>query len=217
MARKAPATTRHDLLEAAQSCFAAHGLDATKVEEITAQIGIAKGAFYSYFESKEECWRQVVEQFLTKLREAVDVHEAAVSGARTALPERLEVWLQHDLQVFEFCWDNRTMLNMLMNGSGGAAYSHLLDEFAHSCERNVEALVHELVAEHVYRDDIDPSLVACMLAGAYDRLVRELIRAPKRPDLANKVRQAQRLILFGLLTDRAKEQVAKTTKLPKTT
>jgi AcrR family transcriptional regulator len=214
MARKAPATTRNDLLEAAESCFAAHGLEATKVEEITAQVGIAKGAFYSYFESKEECWRQLVEQFLVKLRGAVDMHETAVSETRAVLSERLEIWLEHDLRLFEFCWDNRTMLNILMNGSGGAAYSHLLDEFARHCEKNIEALVHELISEHVYRDDLDPGLVACMYGGAYDRLVRLLISAPSRPNLLENVRKAQRLFLFGLLTDRAKDQLVKTEASP---
>ncbi|HEX2678471.1 MAG TPA: helix-turn-helix domain-containing protein, partial [Polyangiales bacterium] len=75
MARRAPASTRSDLLEAAERCFALHGLDATKVEDITAEIGIAKGAFYSYFQSKEECWKQIVEAFLDRLHAAIDVHE----------------------------------------------------------------------------------------------------------------------------------------------
>lgn len=208
MARPAPASTRDDLLLAAERCFAAHGLDATKVEDITAATGIAKGAFYSYFPSKDACWQEIVEQFLQKLHAAVSVHEAFVRRTDLALPERLELWLEHDLRVFEFCWENRRMLNMLMSGSGGTAYAHLLDEFAQQCAANAEQLVRELVAERVYRDDVEPALVASMLGGAYDRVVRELIRQPKRPDLENLVRQAQRVLLHGLLTDAAKNQVS---------
>ncbi len=217
MARRAPPNTKQALLEAAEVCFAAHGLDATKVEDITAQIGIAKGAFYSYFDSKEECWRSIVEGFLGRMRDAVDVHEAAVSSTRAPLPERLEIWLAHDLQVFEFCWSNRALLHMMMSGSGGVAYAHLLDEFARRCAKNAETLVAELVREGVYRDDTDPNLVACMLGGAYDRLVREIIREPKRPDLARIVRKAQSLFMHGLLTDEAKTQLRDLTQAAQVT
>jgi AcrR family transcriptional regulator len=208
MARRAPASTKDHLLEAAEHCFAAHGLEATKVEQITAEAGIAKGAFYSYFESKEECWRQIVERFLAKLKAAVELHEAAVTASRAPLPARLELWLEHDLRVFEFCWENRTMLHMLTNGSGGTAYAHLLDEFYRRCETNMEAMVRELMSQRVYRADVDPALVACMLGGAYDRFVRELVRSDERPDLAKKARAAQRMVMLGLLTDDARAQLA---------
>lgn len=206
MARRAPASTKADLLCAAEACFVAHGLDATKIEDITSRIGIAKGAFYSYFESKEACWRQIVDAFLERLSEAVDTHSAAFN-ARAPLPKRLEIWLAHDLKVFEFCWENRALLGLLMSGSGGIAYAHLLDEFARRASNNAEVLVRTLIAEGVYEPDIDPALVACMLGGAYDRLARELVHEKKRPDLANMLRNAQRVFLHGLLTDSSRREL----------
>lgn len=210
MARRAPASTKSDLLNAAEACFISSGLDATKIEDITSRIGIAKGAFYSYFESKEACWRHIVEEFLARLAEVVDMHGAALN-ARAPLPERLEIWLAHDLKVFEFCWDNRSLLGLLMSGSGGIAYAHLLDEFARRAASNAEDLVRTLIAEGVYQPDVDPKLVACMLGGAYDRLARELVRAPKRPDLNAMLRDAQRVFLHGLLTDSSRRELARAT------
>jgi AcrR family transcriptional regulator len=208
MARRAPASTKSDLLQAAEECFAAHGLDATKIEDITARIGIAKGAFYSYFESKDACWKELVEGFLVRLREVVDDHGVGLSS-RAPIPERVEIWLAHDLEVFEFCWENRTLLGMLGNGAGGIAYAHLLDEFARSASCNAEALVRSLIAEGVYQADVDPQVVASMLGGGYDRLARELIRKPKKPNLEAMLREAQRVFLHGLLTDSSRRELSR--------
>jgi AcrR family transcriptional regulator len=208
MSRKAPASTKQDLLCAAQACFAVTGFEATKVEDITARAGIAKGAFYTYFASKDACWKELVDGFLAELRDVVDTHDAAVR-ARQPLSDRLEAWVQHDVHVFEFCWERRTMLRLLTSGAGGIAYAHLLDEFAQGCARNAESLVRQLMTEGIYRSDIDPKLVASMLGGAYDRLVREQIQRTRRPNLERMLREAQRMFLHGLLTDPSRKTLSK--------
>lgn len=50
-----PAPTRRDeLLDVAQRLFARHGYDNTSVDQITAELGVSKGAFYHYFDSRED-------------------------------------------------------------------------------------------------------------------------------------------------------------------
>jgi len=58
--REQHARTRQELLEAAGSLFAEHGLDAT-IDEIAAAAGKTKGAFYASFASKEELFLEVVD------------------------------------------------------------------------------------------------------------------------------------------------------------
>ena len=67
MSRIADPRTKIELLRAAESVFAEHGLAASKVEHITARAGVSKGAFYLHFESKEEAFRQLLESFLAHL------------------------------------------------------------------------------------------------------------------------------------------------------
>ncbi|MGD9609842.1 MAG: TetR/AcrR family transcriptional regulator [Desulfovibrionaceae bacterium] len=50
---KAPEQRRQELMDAAEALFAAHGIDATSVNDIIRQAGVAKGTFYWYFKSKE--------------------------------------------------------------------------------------------------------------------------------------------------------------------
>ncbi|MFI5307263.1 MAG: TetR/AcrR family transcriptional regulator [Polyangiales bacterium] len=206
MARRAPPSTRSDLLRAAQGCFAERGFEATKVEDITLRAGIAKGAFYSYFVSKEQCWQQIVEAFLLRLGAAVQ-RPASASERGVPPSRRLETWLAQDVTLLEFCWENRVLLGMLMNGAGGAGYAHLLDEFAARAAEDAEVRIRELVAEGLYRADVDPKLVASLVAGAYDRLVRELMKQPERPAIESLARQTQRLFVRGLLSEPARARL----------
>lgn len=52
--------TRARILEAAYRVFARRGYEAATVDEITAECGIAKGALYSHFASKEELFRTIM-------------------------------------------------------------------------------------------------------------------------------------------------------------
>jgi AcrR family transcriptional regulator len=50
-----PAPARRDeLLDVAQRLFARNGYDATSVSHIIAELGVSKGAFYHYFDAKED-------------------------------------------------------------------------------------------------------------------------------------------------------------------
>ncbi len=54
------AETRHRLLDAAQAVFIRRGFDGASVEEITAEAGYTRGAFYSNFESKEQLFFELL-------------------------------------------------------------------------------------------------------------------------------------------------------------
>jgi len=65
--------TRQRIVAAAVSLFAEQGFDATSVTEVVARAGVAKGALYHHFASKDdllyEVYRELVERQLTGLRE----------------------------------------------------------------------------------------------------------------------------------------------------
>ncbi len=65
------AAARQRLLEAGLSLMAQKGVQACKVEEITAQAGVAKGTFFTHFASKEVFVAQLVESVLDDLSRRV--------------------------------------------------------------------------------------------------------------------------------------------------
>jgi AcrR family transcriptional regulator len=54
------AETRRRLLDAAETVFLRRGFDRASVEEITAEAGFTRGAFYSNFESKEQLFFELL-------------------------------------------------------------------------------------------------------------------------------------------------------------
>jgi AcrR family transcriptional regulator len=206
MSRPADRRAKIELLRAAEAVFVEHGLGASKVEDITARASVSKGAFYLHFESKEDCFRQIVEGFLAKLASCLDDTPAPKTQTEGVadLPEHIAHWHAHDLEIFEFCWQNRGLMGILFSGGGGLPYAYLMDEFAERVSQQIEGWARHLMACGVYRDDLDPGVLPALISGGYERLVREMIKRPKRPDIASWARQAMGLYMRGMLTDRAR-------------
>src|SRR6185437_3128447 len=119
MSRIADPRTKIELLRAAESVFAEHGLSASKVEHITARAGVSKGAFYLHFESKDDCWRQIIEGFVAKLANCLEAPPLSGTDLTETVAEHLQKWHRHDLEILEFCWQNRALFKMVLAGGGG--------------------------------------------------------------------------------------------------
>ncbi len=74
--------TRNKLLEAAESEFGEKGFHEAGISGITYRAGVALGTFYTYFESKEEIFRALVNHMSRRTREWIGER---VTGA----PDRL--------------------------------------------------------------------------------------------------------------------------------
>lgn len=70
------AGTRERIVAAAVSLFAEHGFDATSVNQVVVRAGVAKGALYHHFASKDdllyEVYRELVERQSAGLTEILD-------------------------------------------------------------------------------------------------------------------------------------------------
>ena len=63
---------RKDLLDEALRCAVTIGMRKTSVEQLTEAVGIAKGSFYKFYESKELLFFAVLEDIHTELYEVAD-------------------------------------------------------------------------------------------------------------------------------------------------
>jgi AcrR family transcriptional regulator len=208
MPRPADRRAKIDLLRAAEAVFVEHGLTAAKVEDITARAGVSKGAFYLHFASKEDCFRQIVEAFLAKLASCLDEAPptAEVDGV-AKWAEHIDDWYDHDVEMFDFCWQNRGLMSILFTGGGGGPYGYLVDEFAERVGHQIEVWARHLMSVGVYRSDLDPEVFPALIAGGYDRMIREMIKRPRRPDIEGWARQGLDIYMRGVLTDEARAVV----------
>jgi AcrR family transcriptional regulator len=74
-APKAPSTrrgrdTRNKLLAAARDIFSRVGVDDVRVTDITGLAGVASGTFYTYFDSKEQIFREIAAEVLHEMEHA---------------------------------------------------------------------------------------------------------------------------------------------------
>jgi len=201
MPRPSDPHARARLLDAARAVFSERGLDRAKVEDITTRAQLSKGAFYLHFESKEEAFRELLAGLVSHLErlldESTDVQLATGPGDAT-FAEYIEDCHVRNVEIYEFIWENRALMAMVLEGGGSASYGHLIEEFALRAQRQTAALIQHGIDIGLYRADIDPDAAAAFIAGGFDRVARQLVRESKKPDLDAKLREVQRLFLGGI-------------------
>jgi AcrR family transcriptional regulator len=113
--------TRTRILQAAEERFALEGYDATGVAEICKEAGVSKGAFYHHFDSKQEVFLQLLQDWLEGMNKQLSVLGKAhgevtdriltmtrvvrvvLQAAQKGLPIYLEFWSRalRDPEVME--------------------------------------------------------------------------------------------------------------------
>lgn len=65
--------TKRKIFETSMKLFAEKGYDATSIEEITAEVGVAKGTLYYHFSSKEEIFNFLIEEGMNLLKNSINI------------------------------------------------------------------------------------------------------------------------------------------------
>jgi AcrR family transcriptional regulator len=97
--RTKPADERRaDLLDAGQEVLIERGIEATRIDDVTARAGVAKGTFYLYFGSKADLVAALRERFIDDL-----IARQAAATARFAAedwPGRLDAWMEDAIRAY---------------------------------------------------------------------------------------------------------------------
>src|SRR6187431_2941447 len=198
MARPSDPHAKSRLLEAAERVFSEKGLDRAKVEDITTQAGLSKGAFYLHFDSKGDAFKELLSEVLAHLQAQMEAGKGAcLPSLDHGSAESLEDWLARDLEMFEFIWKNRALMRITLEGGRSADYQHLIEHFASNAEHDMEVLLRQGIASGVYRADLDVEVAAAFIAGGYDRFARQLVRETKKPDLRKRLRELRWMVIAG--------------------
>lgn len=109
--------TRERILKAAFQLFLQHGYEGTGLSQIVGSSGVSKGAFYHYFASKHQIYREVVEAFFLVPFEQFDpanIAELSPKKAKsvlrkyyTAMPQMVSASTNQELvQYFALLFDS---------------------------------------------------------------------------------------------------------------
>jgi AcrR family transcriptional regulator len=201
MARPSDPHARIDLLSAAEQIFVERGLHDTKVEDITERAGRSKGSFYLHFASKEEAFRHVVQSVIARLSAFLDREARRDFNQIGSLDDMFRAWIESGTEMFDFVWHNRGVMRLVLRGGLSSSFSYLSDEFADRVRRFILESLRQGVARGLYRDDLDLEITSLALAGAYDRLARQVVEADKKPDFARMLRTMHSATLGGIGCD----------------
>jgi AcrR family transcriptional regulator len=86
-------TTRARLIQSAEKIFARDGFEAAKLEEIAADAGYTRGAFYAHFESKEDLFFAMLEREITSRITALEREMEKYKDPREKLRAMREFFL----------------------------------------------------------------------------------------------------------------------------
>ncbi len=198
MPRPSDPHAKSRLLEAAERVFSEKGLDRAKVEDITTQAGLSKGAFYLHFDSKSDAFKELLSEVLAHLQCRIgEAKDGNLPALNQGFEHALEVWLARDLAMFEFIWKNRALMRITLEGGRSADYQHLIEHFASYAQSETEALLRQGVAAGIYRSSLDVEVAAAFIAGGYDRFARQLVRESKKPDLKKRLRELRWMVITG--------------------
>ena len=124
-------TIRGQLREKARKLFEKQGLKKTRVDELAQAAGISKGAFYLFYDSKEELFLEILEGLETDFRERIfDFSVSSPPNARDLLAKFLKDAL--------LTWDEYPLLKNF----GRTEYDYL-----------ARKLPPQRIRAHAHRDD----------------------------------------------------------------
>ena len=136
---KAPKTsrgerTRSRILDAAAEEFGQRGFHEAAVSGITQRAGVALGSFYTYFNSKEELYRALVEHMGEITRRWLAERTAGAPDRLTAERKGIEAFI-------EFVRTHKSLYRIVMESQFVApdAYRAYYDVFAEAYQRGLQA------------------------------------------------------------------------------
>jgi AcrR family transcriptional regulator len=152
--------TRAKLLAAAQKVFERDGYLNARVADISAAARVAHGSFYTYFDSKEDIFREIVEGV------AEDVHTALEAVDEGSAAERISAANRRHIELYE---QNAVVLGLIEQVGNLAQFSELRRDMRRRSVERTERLIREMKSQgELGPEPLDPHVMATALVGTTD-------------------------------------------------
>lgn len=179
--------TRAGLVTAARKVFEADGFSAARVTDIADAAGVAHGSFYTYFASKEDVFRAVIDEVLADT-------DAATHGVGVDFDNPMDAIADTNQRYFDAYRRNRRMLVILDEVAGfNPAFQVRRRELREEFVGRYTKVLGRLQAQGLARNDIDPYHAACALGAMVDDSLRWWLGRGERHDAAVAVDTLNRL------------------------
>lgn len=127
---------REDLLDAAEVLFIENGIQATRIEDIARNAGVAKGTLYLYFSNKDDLLDGLQSRFIDKFMQAQNL---ALTSADKNIDAQIQAWVKSSVHTFiEYCQLHDLVFHQYQSSKHESRNSnpaieslaHILDQFS---------------------------------------------------------------------------------------
>lgn len=173
LARRAPAERKAAILDSAQELFLAQGVEATSIDSIARQAGVAKGTVYLYFPSKEHIVGELEILFNSRIAEQI------TSAIETSSPATaVEDWCGSFVSVY---LDELSVHDMLFYGRGPTSREDIADNI----------LIDQLAELLSAQGNSNSNELAALLIGGITLLVDRAVLSDQAAESAPLVKLAR--------------------------
>jgi AcrR family transcriptional regulator len=158
---------REELLEYAASRFAANGYHPTSVTDITEGLGVGKGVFYWYFESKEALFVQIL---LDSQRDLRRCQRQAIADEPDPL-RRIEQGIRATMTWLD---DNRSLFGLLELARTEETFAPVIRQGEEQAIADTLPHVKAAIAAGFLRKE-DPLVIAQAILGVTQQLARVMV------------------------------------------
>jgi len=180
---KHPDVRREELLGAALELFTEFGYQKTSVQMITERVGVAKGLFYHYFDSKADLLNQVAIWQAGQVMEAIPPIDDMEGNALEKLRTLIGMFVQWKLE------DARDLISAYIKVMYRPENAPLRIAVVQESVSRITPIFGEIIAEGVEEglcDVDDPALAAEMVfslwTGMSEKLAELLLGIPENPE-----------------------------------
>ncbi len=178
-----------EILHIAAEVFYRKGYEATRVEDVAREAGLVRGSIYNYFRTKEELYRQILQNVLTTfdLEEEVSRDLSAVARLERVIRGRVS-------QAVHYPVESGLLVDQVT-----ALEGELGDWARESRDHNLAAM-RQLIAQGQKQGDLapgDPEILTETVVGAMRSVNRWYLRT-KRMDPQHVVDEVTDYLMRGL-------------------
>lgn len=161
--------TRADLLEAARRVFANQSYAGATIDDITAEAGVSKGAFYFHFDSKEDILVALVTDWANEISEGVQdlTRTGNLEGAG------LRAALNRLFSVGNSTWQPRLVLEFLSQAEQHERVGEVLVAAQDAWRTAMAKLISKARRAGVADEGLSPDAIAAALLAIRDGLLMQ--------------------------------------------
>ncbi len=182
MTREQRREDRRDALKAAAAdVFAEFGYHAAKVSQIVERVGVAQGTFYLYYESKQQIFGELLEDFLTLVVETVAGWEPADLDSREVFHAELT---RVGVMLTQVTLDNQALASIFFREA--LAVAPEFDAMIHEFYDTLAAMLTDFNRILCERGLIKPAnfkVLSYMTMGMVERIIQEYVVAGSLGDV----------------------------------